>query len=58
MANQAPQGLLASLFVKKMTTGLPFRYNKDLASLFVKKFGMASLFVKQPSFYDMSARLR
>jgi len=39
---------LASLFVKKMTTGLPFRYKKDLASLFVKKFGMASLFVKNP----------
>ena len=47
LANQTPQGL----FVKKMTIGLPFRYNKDLASLFVKKFGMASLFVKKPCLY-------
>ena len=37
IANQTPQGLLASLFVKKMIIGLPFRYNKDSASIFVKK---------------------
>ena len=38
---------MASLSLKKTTIGLPFRYKKDSASLFVQKFGMASLFVKK-----------
>ena len=48
LANQTPKGLLASLFVKTMTIGIPFCDQTDEASLFVKKIGMASLFVKSP----------
>ena len=36
LANLALQGILASLFGKRMITSLPFRDEKDLPSLFVK----------------------